>query len=457
MRCPVPPQTLLMALLGLALAAPTATALPPRYSLQQVQSGLAMPTTIRFAPDGRLFYTELWTGRIMVFAHPTDPAPIVWATVPVGGSGEHGVLGMTFHPDFPDSPFVYVFHTGPSGIHNRLTRLREQNGVGTGYTILIDSLFASTLGRFGGRMAFGPDRLLYLTIGDCGFNGAPQDTSNILGKILRLGLTGKPAPGNPYGPNNRVYALGVRNPYGLCFDPVTGYGYFTDNGPTCDDEVNRLMIGVNYGWGPNDFCGGQPAGTYLPMITITPTLGLTGCTVYRGSTYSSFYNGNMFFGSCNDGSVRRLVYHATSPSTSVADSVEVWLTVPYAETQVLDVVTGPDGRVWFSTFDQIWRVMEPPTGPVAVEAAPDDESITVVPNPSTGEVRFALAGTRGFDGLGLMDVAGRDVRHWSGPVSGTVVWDGRSDDGRSLGAGVYWLRAERDGHSIRRCVVRVGR
>jgi hypothetical protein len=49
------------------------------------------------------------------------------------------------------------------------------------------------------------------------------------------------------------------------------------------------------------------------------------------------------------------------------------------------------------------------------------------------------------------------VRHWSGPVSGTVVWDGRGDDGRSLGAGVYWLRAERDGHSIRRCVVRVGR
>lgn len=457
MRCPVPPLTLLMALLGPALAAPTALALPPRYSLQQVQSGLNMPTTIRFAPDGRLFYTELSTGRIMVFAHATDPAPTVWATVPVGGSGEHGVLGMTFHPDFPDSPFVYVFHTGPSGIYNRLVRLREQNGAGTGYTILIDSLFANSIGRFGGRLAFGPDRLLYVTIGDCGFNGAPQDTSNTIGKILRLGFTGKAAPGNPYGPNNRVCSIGVRNPFGFCFDPATGYGYFTDNGPLCDDEINRFQVGVNYGWGPNDFCGGQPAGTYPPMTTFTPTLGLTGCTMYRGSTYYSFYNGNMFFGSCNDGSVRRLVCHATSPTTSVADSVEIWLTVPYAETQVLDVITGPDGRIWFSTFDQLWRVLEPPNGPVAVEGAPDGESMSVVPNPSTGEVRFALAGAQAYDGLQLVDLAGRDVRHWSGPVSGAVVWDGRSDDGRALGAGVYWLRAERGGRAISRCVVRVGR
>jgi len=455
MRCPVPPQTLLAPVLGLALAASTAQALPPRYTLQLVQTGLAMPTTIRFAPDGRLFYTELSTGRIMVFAHGTDPMPSVWATVPVAGTGEHGLLGMTFHPDFPDSPFVYVFHTGPTGIHNRLARLREQNGVGTGYTVLIDSLFASSIGRFGGRLAFGPDRLLYLTIGDCGFSGAPQDTSNTIGKILRLGFTGKAAPGNPYGPNNRVAALGVRNPYGFCFDPVTGYGYFTDNGPTCDDEVNRFVVGVNYGWGPADFCGGQPAGTYLPMTTFTPTLGLTGCTMYRGSTYNSFFNGNMFFGSCNDGSVRRVVCHATSPTTSVADTVEVWLTVPYAETQVLDVVTGIDGRIWFSTFDQIWRVMEPPSGPVAVEGEPQREEVAVIPNPSWGEVRFALAGGETFDGLELVDLAGRDVRRWSGPVSGTVVWDGRGSDGRVLGAGVYWLRGECGRRSTTRCVVRV--
>jgi len=446
-----------MALFGLALAAPTAVALPPRYTLQQVQNGLALPTTIRFAPDGRLFYTELQTGRIMVFAQPTDPAPSVWATVPVAGAGEHGVLGMTFHPDFPDSPFVYVFHTGPTGIHNRLVRLREQNGVGVGYTILIDSLYANSIGRFGGRLAFGPDRQLYVTIGDCGFNGAPQDTSNTIGKILRVGFTGKASPGNPYGPNNRVCALGVRNPYGLCFDAVTGYGYFTDNGPLCDDEVNRFIVGVNYGWGPNDFCGGQPPGAYPAMTTITPTLGLTGCTVYRNGPYASFYNGNMFFGSCNDGAVRRMVYHATSPTTSVADSVEVWLTVPYAETQVLDVVTGPDGRIWFSTFDQLWRVMEPPTGPVAVEDLPERESMTVIPNPSTGEVRFALAGDGAFDGLELVDLAGRDVRRWRGPVSGTVVWDGRDQDGRTLGAGVYWLRAEHEGRTLSRCVVRIAR
>jgi glucose/arabinose dehydrogenase len=152
-------MAVLVALFGLPFAAPAARALPPGYTLQLVQTGLAIPTTLRFAPDGRLFYTELYSGRIMVFSDPTAPQPAEWGTVPTAGDGEHGVVGLTFHPDYPDSPFVYVFHTGPTGIHNRIARLREQNGVGIGYTILVDSLFANSPGRFGGRMAFGPDRI----------------------------------------------------------------------------------------------------------------------------------------------------------------------------------------------------------------------------------------------------------------------------------------------------------
>jgi glucose/arabinose dehydrogenase len=445
----------LAALIGLPFAAPPARALPPSYSLQLVHSQLALPTTIRFAPDGRLFYTELFTGRIMVYSNPTAPQPTHWATVPTAGSGEHGVLGMAFHPDFPDSAYLYVFHTGPTGIHNRIARLREQNGVGTGYTILVDNLYANAQGRFGGRLAFGPDRNLYVTIGDCCIPASVPDPSNVLGKILRLGLTGKPALGNPYGGNNPVCAVGVRNPYGLCFDPVTGYGYFTDNGPLCDDEVNRLQMGVNYGWGALDFCGGQPAGTYEPMISFTPTLGMTGCTVYRGSAYPQ-YAGNLFVGVCNTGSIQRVVFHSY-PTMSEVDSVEVWATVPYPDTQILDVTTGPDGRIWFSTFDQIWRVFGPPSGPVGVAPARDPEALTVSPNPSSGQVRFALHGDAAFDGLDLVDVSGRSVRRWSGPVLGAVEWDGRDDAGQPVAAGVYWIRGQVGGRSITRCVVRIAR
>lgn len=181
-----------------------------------MHSGLDFPTTIRFAPDGRLFYTELLTGRIMVFANGTSPSPTVWATVPIATGGERGMLGMTFHPDFPDSPFVYVFHSRPSPIYNRIARLRDVSGVGQNYTVLLDSLFANALGRFGGRLAFGPDRRRYVTIGDCTLPSAAQDTSNSLGKILRLGFTGKPAPDNPYGPKNPVGAYGVRGTPTAC-------------------------------------------------------------------------------------------------------------------------------------------------------------------------------------------------------------------------------------------------
>ena len=66
----------------------------------------------------------------MVYSNGTAPTPSVWATVPIAGGGDHGLLGMTFHPQWPDSPYIYVFHTRPSPTYNRVARLRAQNGVG---------------------------------------------------------------------------------------------------------------------------------------------------------------------------------------------------------------------------------------------------------------------------------------------------------------------------------------
>jgi glucose/arabinose dehydrogenase len=453
----IPPLSVLTpALAGLLLVASPAGALPPGYSLQLVQPGVDIPTTIRFAPDGRLFYTELYSGRIMVFANGTASNPTVWATVPIVSGGEHGILGMTFHPQFPDSPYVYLFHTRPSPTYNRVVRLREQNGVGVDYTVLMDSLFANALGRFGGRLAFGPDKNLYVSIGDCTLSSAAQDTSNTIGKILRLGPGGKPAVGNPYGPKSPLYLIGVRNPWGLCFDPLTGYGYFTDNGPLCDDEVNRLFGGQNYGWGPNDMCGGQPAGTYPPMVYLTPTVGMTGCAIYRGTTYPPSYRGNLFIGGYENASVRRVVFHS-SPTTSVMDSIEDWVTIPTPDAHVLDITTGPDGRIWISTFDEIWRVLEPPHTPVGVEGTTPRADLTVAPNPSTGMVTFGLPGAGALDALEIVDVAGRRVREWSGPLAGTLTWDGREDDGEVAAAGVYWVRGLQSGRPLCRRLVRIAR
>lgn len=442
------------AIAGLFLMASPAWALPPGYLLQQVQSGLDYATTIRFAPDGRLFYTELLTGRIMTLPNGTASGPTVWATVPVSIGGEHGLLGMTFHPQFADSPYVYLFHTKPAPVFNRVVRMRDQNGVGVDYTVLMDSMFANAQVHFGGRLAFGPDGMLYVSHGECGYSGAAQDPSNNLGKILRLGRGGKPAPDNPFGPNDPIYVFGVRNPYGLCFDPLTGYGYFTDNGPACDDEVNRLIGGQNYGWGNDDFCGGQPPGTYEAMLNLTPTVGLTGCTVYRGAAYPS-YNGNLFMGTYTDGSVRRIVFHST-PTASIVDTVETWVNVPTPEAHVIDVTQGPDGRIWFITFDEMWRVLEPASA-VAVEGTHPRTDLTVAPNPSFGSVTFGLPGTGTVDELEILDVAGRQVRRWRGPLTGTLTWSGREADGATAPPGVYWVRALQAGEPISRRLIRVAR
>jgi len=455
MRRIPPVSALARAIAGLFLVTSPVWALPPGYLLQQVQAGLDYATTIRFAPDGRLFYTELFSGRIMVLPNGTASNPAVWATVPIAVGGERGLLGMTLHPQFPDSPFVYVFHTRPSPVYNRIARLRDQNGVGVDYTVLVDSLYANAIVHFGGRLAFGPDQMLYVTSGDCGFTTAPQDPSNTLGKILRFGPGGRPAPDNPFGANNPVYALGVRNPYGLCFDPATGYGYFTDNGTTCDDEVNRMMVGENYGWGSEDFCGGQPPGTYEAMTSITPTVGLTGCAVYRGTAYPG-YDGNLFMGTYSQASVQRVVFHSY-PSSSVVDTIETWVTLPTPEAHVIDVTQGPDGRVWFSTFDQIWRVLEPANTPVAVDGAPPRTELTVAPNPSYGRVTFGLPEAGALDALEIVDVGGRRVRTWSAPLGGTLTWDGLNDGGRAAGPGVYWVRALRSGRPICRRLVRIAR
>src|SRR4029453_11515636 len=137
-----------------------------------------------------------------------------------------------------------------------------------------------------------PDRMLYVTHGEQTEPDDAQETNNLNGKILRLTPGGRPAPDNPYGPTNPGVLKGVRNPFGICFDPVDGAGYFTENGPDCDDEVNLLVPGANYGWSTSDFCGSQPVGTYPALKSFSPTIAPTGCWVYRGTSYTPSLDGN---------------------------------------------------------------------------------------------------------------------------------------------------------------------
>lgn len=451
MRAPHPAFAfaLLLAAFGPGFHPGPAAALPPGYTVETFQSDLDFPVAFRFAADGRLFYIERATGRIMTIAPPYDGTPTPWASVPTVATGERGLLGLALHPTFPDSPYVYVFHTHFSPFQNRVARLTDLAGVGVNYTSIVDSLSAAAGIHHGGRIEFGPDGMLWVTHGDQAVPSAAELTSDRRGKIHRFTPLGQPAPGNPFGFANSAALYGVRNPFGLCFDPLTGWGFFTENGPECDDEVNFLTIGADYGWGPDDGCFTQPAGSTPALRTFNPTIAPTGCCVYRGAEEPGF-NGNLFVASYNDAAIRRFVFRPGNPT--IVDTVETFLELELGA--VFDIQVGPDGRLWFTTFDGLFRI-----APGVLDVGPDvtTRGFDVVPNPSTGAVAFRLGDARGVQRIEILDLAGRRVRGFAGPFDATVRWDGTDDAGRPVREGVYLARVQGALGTTARRLVRIAR
>jgi glucose/arabinose dehydrogenase len=381
--------------------------------------------------------------------------PKTWATLPVATSGERGLLGLAVHPDFPDSPYVYVFHTNPSPLENRIVRMVDSAGVGTRAIVFFGAMPAGATNHHGGRLAFGPDGMLWATYGDQETRANARFVDELPGKILRLGRGGHAAPANPFGSLNPVAVYGVRNPFGLAFDPLDGTGYFTENGPECDDEINVLMIGADYGWGPGDFCDGQPGDAVPAVATFTPTIAPTGACVYRGPLYGGWLDGDLLFGSFNDQGLMRIRF--APGSVTEADTIE---TLTADGDAVYDVTTGPFGYIHFSTFrnatnsNEIRRIVPPVAVSVDRPAAPP--VIQAAPNPFRQTITLGLPGW-GRGRIEVLDAGGRRVRSWSDPPLGRVVWDGRDERGVDVPAGVYFARISGPAGAASRIIVRLGR
>ena len=435
-------RPLLLLLLTLTLTGPRPAG---AQSSVMVKGGLDFPVAFRFAPDGRLFYCELFTGRIQVFDSATSDQLHTWATLSVDSDGERGLLGMEFHPQFPDSPYVYFFHTNRNPLENRVVRLRDVNGVGVAPQVLF-RLPVSELHN-GGRLAFGHDGRLYVTFGDLEVASAARDANDVRGKIHRLTPLGVPV-GALFNPANSAYARGIRNAFGICFDPaVPGRAFFTENGPDCDDEINALWSGADYGWGTNDPCGGDLPATTRPIARMSPTVAPTGCCVYRGGPDPAF-EGALFFGTFNQGDIRCVSF---DPLTGEPSPVRTL--TPHGDA-VLDVVQGPDGRIWYSTFDAIYRLMSvplsaPPPGSIAPR-------LSAWPNPSARDVSFRIPTPRDVVSLEIYDTNGRRIRDLT-VSDGLARWDGTDTRGTRVPPGVYLARL-REGNAVHHLrVVRLAR
>ncbi|MBA3739459.1 MAG: PQQ-dependent sugar dehydrogenase, partial [Actinobacteria bacterium] len=202
----------------------------------RVAGNLASPVGFTFLPNGRLVYLERNTGWLRFRNLETGVDTRIHRIPSVNFDGERGALGVAVHPNWPTRPYVYAFVTRntSSGLRNQVQRIKVRSGDGVGVRTILSSPAGPASNHNGGRILFGPDRKLYIVIGDNAQAANSQDrSSNLRGKILRLNADGSIPATNPFG--SRIWAYGIRNSIGLAFDTQNGRLWESENGPGCND------------------------------------------------------------------------------------------------------------------------------------------------------------------------------------------------------------------------------
>ncbi|WP_017599255.1 PQQ-dependent sugar dehydrogenase [Nocardiopsis lucentensis] len=235
----------------------------------EVASGLDIPWGLAFLPSGDALVAERHTGRILRVspggAEPEEVYEVPGVAGPEGAESgwEGGLMGLALSPDHAEDGYVHAYLTTEDD--NRVVRFRLD---GKDPEVVFDGI-AKNRYHDGGRIAFGPDGMLYVATGDAGRPALAQDPDSPNGKILRLTPEGDPAPGNP-DPGSPVHSLGHRNVQGLAWDDE-GRMFATEFGQDAFDEVNLIEPGHNYGWPKVEGTGGTDGGRFTnPLITWTP-------------------------------------------------------------------------------------------------------------------------------------------------------------------------------------------
>lgn len=293
----------------------------PALRLTEIASGLEQPVFVSSPPgDERLFIVEQ-VGRIRILSGGTvrDDAFLDVSDL-VSCCGERGLLGLAFHPDYAANGRFFVDYTDASG-DTVVAEYRASSDPDVADPepvrtfLLIDQPFPN---HNGGMLAFGPDGLLYVGMGDGGGGGDPldqaQDPSSKLGKLLRIDVDThpEPPPGNYPGADPDVWALGLRNPWRFAFDRATGDLVIADVGQNLFEEIDVAFAGEpgrNFGWpileathcyDPPEAC--ETNGLTLPVFEYGRDDGcsVTGGYVYRGSLIPGLAGRYLFGDYCSN-------------------------------------------------------------------------------------------------------------------------------------------------------------
>ena len=297
-----------------------------------VAADLEVPWAVAFLPSGDALVTERDSARLVRITPSGEKTTV--GTVPgVEPLSEAGLLGVAVSPSYSTDHLVYLYYTAESD--NRVVRATYDGRLGTSEPIVTGIPKGSN--HNGGRLAFGPDKMLYITTGETGNGPLAQDRNSLAGKILRVTPDGRPAPGNPFG--NRVWTYGHRNVQGLAWDGQ-GRLYATEFGQNRLDEINLIQKGRNYGWPEveGDEDGGD--GFTKPLLTwTTDEASPSGLAYADGSLWAAALRGERLWQvPLNNGKVGRPVAHFEDEFGRLRAAVRA-----------------PDGTLWVTTSNRDGR------------------------------------------------------------------------------------------------------
>jgi len=447
---------------------------PNKFMATPVATGLDLPISLDFLPDGRVIFIEMLYGKVRALVDGSigaiDPLVVVDSIETLGG--ERGLTGIAVDPKWPIRPYIYVFYSA-LGRTLRISRYKVTGDLTTSTSPL---LFIDPASRMdvlreipdvhpvhnSGTLRFGPDGMLYAATGDDRADCAAQDTVSLRGVLLRLDVSRLPdGPGvadksllvpfdNPFAQNPNpnaklVWATGLRNAFRFSIDPADGSIFVGDVGDISFEEVTHLTApGQNGGWpffeglkALSYTCDPPPVGIFTDPIYSYDREGFTGdgrASVICGPVYHAVgdcpfcnfpeeYEGNLFFSDFWEGFVRRMVldngvWKLATPIQGQPNALD-WAR---GFEGVTEFVVGPDGAIWYTRltpdFETWIGVGE--IGRITYEHAALDVGESgahgvrfLAPRPSPAADHVWLSYTLSHDAgvaLQIFDALGRSVR-----------------------------------------------
>ena len=347
------------ALLALLFLSPAI--FPPAHAVSPVNAlltGLNFPVSLRFAPDGRIFFTEKNTGNIRIIQQNGTLVPTPFATVnPIFNAEEAGLLGIALDPAFSSNNYVYVYYTyrdSGSYTHGHIVRYTASGNSGTSARDIFDvtSSAPNTVYHNGGYIKFGPDGKLYAMVGEFHQGQQAQNQSSMTGKMLRMNSDGSVPSDNPIA-GSLDYAWGIRNSFGFDFDSSNNRLVATMAGPSSDDKILIIVKGGNYGW-PTCLGICNDPRFIDPIVDFNPIVTPTGIAAVALNGY--------IFGEYNTGNLVQLQLNATGSVLSMTQLYN-------APGGIIAVELGPNNKLYFTTPDGIYTY-DLPAKPTANAADP---------------------------------------------------------------------------------------